>query len=88
MRLPSIIAIMLGRLEMDVDECIEAYLELSGRVFQPSWWRWPLDWRLRLRPRFDSEALEKSIKDVVYACTGDEDSLLMVEDDPECKMSV
>jgi hypothetical protein len=79
---------MLGRLEMDIDECIEAYLELSGWVFRPSWWRSPLDWRLRLRPRFDSESLEKSIKDIVYACTGDEDSLLMVEDDPECKMSV
>lgn len=31
----SLIAIMLGRLGMGVDQCIEKYLELSERVFQP-----------------------------------------------------
>lgn len=28
-----LIAIMLGRLKMNVDECIDAYLQISGDVF-------------------------------------------------------
>ena len=29
----SLIAIMLGRLEMDVDDCITAYINLAENVF-------------------------------------------------------
>ena len=31
----SIIAIMLGRLRMDVQTCIEKYIELSSAAFTP-----------------------------------------------------
>ena len=84
-----LIAIMLGRLEMDVDECIAAYLNFIGPVFQRNPWRWPidwLDWKLQLRPRFSSDKLEKAIKDIVYSYTNDEDMELMAEEDPHCKM--
>lgn len=30
----SLIAIMLGRLQMTVDECIDAYISLSDRIFK------------------------------------------------------
>lgn len=30
----SLIAIMLGRLEMDVDECIAAYIRLNEEIFR------------------------------------------------------
>lgn len=50
-----LIAIMLGRLEMDVDECIEAYNELSAGVFAEPRRRIPVDFSGRLAPRFDLE---------------------------------
>jgi hypothetical protein len=56
----SLIAIMLGRLQMTVADCITAYMELSERVFEKQ--------RHRLKPngqvqgRFNSLELEKAVK--------------------------
>jgi hypothetical protein len=44
-----LIAIMLGRLEMDVDECITAYTGLMKNVFETqNSWR-PADWSGKIR---------------------------------------
>ncbi|KAH7304220.1 acyl transferase/acyl hydrolase/lysophospholipase [Rhexocercosporidium sp. MPI-PUGE-AT-0058] len=65
----GLIAIMLGRLHMSVDECLAAYRKLSDEVFQAKhyaaapWWTFPWNWELK--GRFDTEALERAIKSLV-----------------------
>jgi hypothetical protein len=63
---------MLGRLEMDVDKCIEAYKGLMRGVFE----RGNRNWFLRMvftrkiKPRFSSAALEEAIKGVIKGPDG------------------
>jgi hypothetical protein len=65
----GLIAIMLGRLEMSIKDCREAYRVLSNDVFQPKnyiakpWFRMPWNWHIK--GRFDSDALEKGIKRII-----------------------
>jgi hypothetical protein len=94
---------MLGRLQMSVKECREAYRELSGDVFQLTnyraapWFGMPWDWKLK--GRFNSTALEKGIKKIVRESlrkrpenkdkTDEElESMLLKEEDPKCKVYV
>jgi hypothetical protein len=52
-----LIAIMLGRFEMDVDECISAYNKLMESVFgEKSSWL-PMGWTGRTKAQFDSARL-------------------------------
>lgn len=80
----SLIAIMLGRLEMTVDECINAYIILSEYVFQKP--RQPFDWRLKVKPRYISKNLEEAIKHIVYHHTGNSEARMMEKTNPRCKM--
>lgn len=60
-----LIAIMLGRLEMDVDECISAYNKLMQNVFdEKSSWL-PVGWTGATRARFDSKRLKTAIEEVI-----------------------
>lgn len=59
----GLIAIMLGRLRMTVDECIEEYKELSPKIFTKVHHR--LNLRGRLQGRFDHEALENCIRSLL-----------------------
>lgn len=59
-----LIAIMLGRLEMDVEECIAAYIKLMGSVFDKQIRHWPVNLRGRIEPRFDSNRLKEAIEEV------------------------
>jgi hypothetical protein len=60
-----LIAIMLGRLEMDVDECITAYTGLMKNVFETqNSWR-PADWSGKIRAKFDTAKLEMAIREVI-----------------------
>ncbi|TIA50982.1 FabD/lysophospholipase-like protein [Aureobasidium pullulans] len=61
----GLIAIMLGRLEMSVDECIEEYVELMATVFGARSRRIPMSWRGRIKPRFESRNLENAVKQVL-----------------------
>lgn len=56
---------MLGRLEMDVDECIEAYSDLAAAVFSKKLSRLPVTINGKIKPRFDSTKLEEAIQKVV-----------------------
>lgn len=56
---------MLGRLEMDVDECIAAYSGLMRAVFERKSSRLPISLRGRARARFDSEKLRSAIEEVI-----------------------
>ncbi|KAF4215069.1 hypothetical protein CNMCM8980_008758 [Aspergillus fumigatiaffinis] len=61
----GLIAIMLGRLEMDVDECIAAYTDLAADVFGDKLSRFPVNIKGGVKPRFDSDKLESAIKKVI-----------------------
>jgi predicted acylesterase/phospholipase RssA len=59
----GLIAIMLGRLHMTVDECITEYKRLSPRIFTKVHHR--VSWGGELRGRFDHEALEEGIRSLL-----------------------
>ena len=75
---------MLGRLKMSVDECIGAYLLLSDRVFQKK--RHRVTVKCNIQGRFDSEELERAVKEVVTAQGLQEDALLKDASDDACKV--
>jgi hypothetical protein len=75
---------MLGRLKMSIDECIEAYLSLSDRVFQKK--RLPMGITGKIQGRFDSEELTRVVKEVVRGKGLQEDALLKDESSGACKM--
>ena len=52
---------MLGRLEMDVDECIAAYSDLASAVFSEKLSRFPVNIKGVIKPRFDLAKLESAI---------------------------
>jgi hypothetical protein len=61
----SLIAIMLRRLEMDVDKCITAYNRLIKVVIEEQVHRKPFNLSGDIRPRFDSGKLKKAIEEVI-----------------------
>ena len=56
---------MLGRLEMDADECIAAYSELAAAVFGQKSSRVPFNIKGKIQERFDSAKLESAIRKVI-----------------------
>ena len=88
----GLIAIMLGRLKMDIEDCITAYLQISEEVFQPR--RRSLNFlgkandALKVRGRFNSEALKKGIQRSVVQAGEDRDVKLKVEAKPKCRVLV
>lgn len=57
---------MLGRLEMDVDECIAAYVELMEQIFQKEFKRKLFSGIFgSMRGRYDAKLLEKAISKVI-----------------------
>ncbi|RMJ20845.1 Patatin-like phospholipase [Aspergillus sp. HF37] len=61
----GLIAIMLGRLEMGVDECIGAYSDLAAAVFGKKRSSTPFTFRGGIKAQFDSAKLESAIQKVV-----------------------
>ncbi|KAJ5183921.1 Acyl transferase/acyl hydrolase/lysophospholipase [Penicillium capsulatum] len=61
----GLIAIMLGRLEMDVDECIEAYRELMKSIFSEKTNNLPVDWSGNIQAQYDSKKLRLAVENVV-----------------------
>jgi hypothetical protein len=82
----SLIAIMLGRLKMDISSCIEAYSRLSDSVFRKVAHRVTL--KGNVQARFDSHALERAIKEIIKQQGLNEDALLKENMDFRCKVSV
>lgn len=79
----GLIAIMLGRLRMTVDECIDAYTALSDRVFEKKSHR--VNIKGKLQGRFDSAELERAVKTVLLNRGLAEDALLK-DTDSACKV--
>ncbi|KAJ7434163.1 acyl transferase/acyl hydrolase/lysophospholipase, partial [Mycena latifolia] len=65
----GIIAIMLGRLRMSVEQAIECYDDLSGKVFRRS--------KLLGDGKYKATMLEKVIKSIVEERTGDSETSLL-----------
>lgn len=55
---------MLGRLEMDVDQCIEKYIKFMKSVFDENLRPFYLRWIWGPRAQFDSAELERAIKEL------------------------
>ncbi|KAG9513283.1 phospholipase, patatin family protein, partial [Aureobasidium melanogenum] len=77
----GLIAIMLGRLEMSINECIDAYKTLSGDVFHKKR-RIPVDIRGDLQERYDSKALELAVRKILKERNLDENALLKSPKNP------
>jgi hypothetical protein len=61
----SLIAIMLGRLGMDVDDCIKAYTGLIETIFSKRESRTGLGLRTNLEAKFSSKKLQEGIESVL-----------------------
>jgi len=77
---------MLGRLGMTVDECIDAYVELSERVFRRN--RRGITYTLQTQGRFDSGELENAIREIIRDSGLEEDALLEEIEDRKCRVQV
>ena len=75
---------MLGRLKLSINECIDAYLSLSDRVFQKK--RHRVTTKGNIQGRFDSEELARAVKEVVTKQGLQEDALLRDAPDDACKV--
>ncbi|OQV09068.1 hypothetical protein CLAIMM_13246 [Cladophialophora immunda] len=88
----GIIAIMLGRLEMDVDECIKEYKVMMKKVFKNKRNAFFVSITGNVKARFSSKTLETAIKEVLRSKGFKEDDLLLDEENPEaagkCKVFV
>ncbi|TAQ87275.1 hypothetical protein B7494_g4384 [Chlorociboria aeruginascens] len=82
----GLIAVMLGRLKMSIDDSIDTYLSLSDRVFQKK--RHCVTVKGKIQGRFDSEELTQAMKEVVAAQKLKEDVLLKDVSDDACKVLV
>lgn len=68
---------MLGRLEMDIDECIQAYKTTMKTVFEKKRNVLSLSFSGKVKAKFSSKALEVAIRQVIKEREGfDEDDLL------------
>ncbi|KAI0842885.1 acyl transferase/acyl hydrolase/lysophospholipase [Hypoxylon sp. FL0890] len=79
----GLIAIMLGRLKMTVDECIQTYQELMGDIFCGSKYLGYL-WRGDF---YSAENIEKAIKKLIKQRIDDEEAPL-IDEDSKCKIFV
>ena len=75
---------MLGRLKMSIEECIDAYLSLSDRIFEKKKHR--VTTKGNIQGRFDSEELARAVKEVVTRQGLQEDALLKAAPDNACKV--
>jgi hypothetical protein len=56
---------MLGRLEMDVDDCISGYTNLMKTVFEEKSSWLPVGWTGKTKAQFDSKKLKSAIEEVI-----------------------
>ena len=79
---------MLGRLEMDVDECITAYEELMGSIFEERAHWLPFSPSMKVKPKFDSQKVRTAIENVLQQCGMPKDTRLNDGNERRCKVFV
>lgn len=86
----SLLAIMLGRLRMSLDDCQDAYLNLSERIFQPVRSSANVAGRLvdfvQANGKFDASRLEECVKQILKDQGKKESELLKEDDTDTCKV--
>ncbi|KAH7008703.1 hypothetical protein EDB80DRAFT_751332 [Ilyonectria destructans] len=82
----GLIAIMLGRLRVTIDECITAYTSLSDKVFEKKSHRVKINGQFQ--GRFDTAALEQAVKQILVDNGHGEDALLQDPPNTACKVFV
>ncbi|KAH6985405.1 hypothetical protein EDB80DRAFT_224855 [Ilyonectria destructans] len=82
----GLIAIMLGRLRMTIDECITAYTSLPDKVFEKKSHRVKINGQFQ--GRFDTAALEQAVKQILVDNGHSEDALLQDPSKTACKVLV
>ena len=70
----GIIALMIGKLQMGIDECIAEYERLTSKVFTKC--QRGVTWRGTIQGRFDHDALVIGVQDLLVRKGLDKDSLL------------
>ena len=83
-----IIAVMLGRLRMDVQECIRIYLQLAESVFSKVHYVPIHLLNGRTKSRYNQEALESAIRRILEERNMSPNTLLKDEDPYSCKVHV
>jgi hypothetical protein len=76
---------MLGRLEMDADQCIAAYSELTATVFGDKLRSIPVNFKGNIKARFDSAKLESAVRKVIRDSGVSEDALFNDGAERGCK---
>jgi predicted subunit of tRNA(5-methylaminomethyl-2-thiouridylate) methyltransferase len=66
---------MLGRLEMDVDECINPYTDLAKEVFGEKLTSIPFNLKGKTQPRFNSAKLESAVRKIIKQSGKSEDDM-------------
>ncbi|KAH6881067.1 hypothetical protein B0T10DRAFT_609259 [Thelonectria olida] len=82
----GLIAIMLGRLQMTVKDCITAYTSLSEMVFEKKSHRVKINGQFQ--GRFNAAALEQAVKQILADNGYDENALLKSSSHTDCKVFV
>lgn len=80
----GLLAIMLGRLRMTIDECIATYNELAEEIFASTVFA-KIDNASDTGARYSAKALEDAIKKIVKRKTGNPDAL-MRDPDGDCEV--
>jgi hypothetical protein len=81
-----LIAIMLGRLRMSVEECITAYVKLMKRIFEKRENRSIMSVLGRVKPRFSADALSEAIAEVLRSRGYSTQEKFEEGDNPTCKV--
>ena len=82
---PRLLAVMLGRLRMGIDECIRAYLALFEPVFAKPRSIVSLYFPLKVYARYDQRKLREAVREIVIMSGLPEEALLK---DPEADCRV
>ena len=89
-----LIALMLGRMKLDVQTCMKVYLDLSEEIFQESWRVLGQKGKkfdvIIGKPWFDAKILERAIKKVAQTHLGSAEALMIdpKDDTPDSKVYV
>ncbi|PKX95157.1 FabD/lysophospholipase-like protein [Aspergillus novofumigatus IBT 16806] len=81
----DLIAIMLGRLGMDVGKCIDTYSDLTATVFGEKLRSIPVNFKGKVTVRFDSAKLASAIKKVVEHSGASKQDLFNNSIDHRCR---
>lgn len=79
---------MLGRLEMDVDECIATYIQLMESVFCDKINNLPVDWSGNIKAQYDSKRLKAAIETVIISAGASPNDAMDDGNPPRCRVFV